>query len=55
MAIVMSDVAYDAINGKGQFEGKKVDVQAIAGMYQNVVQVVAMSDSGINSIEDLER
>jgi uncharacterized protein len=50
----MSDVAYDAVEGKGQFEGNKVDVQAMAGMYQNVVQVVAMSDSGIKSIEDLK-
>ncbi|MGD6848936.1 TAXI family TRAP transporter solute-binding subunit [Rossellomorea aquimaris] len=54
MAIVMSDVAYDAVEGKGQFEGNKVEVQALAGMYQNVVQVVAMSDSGIKSIEDLK-
>ncbi|SES67591.1 hypothetical protein SAMN05421676_101144 [Salinibacillus kushneri] len=54
MAIVMSDVAYDAIEGTGQFEGNQVDVQAVAGMYQNVVQVVAMADSGIESIEDLE-
>ncbi|MFQ3544331.1 TAXI family TRAP transporter solute-binding subunit [Halobacillus rhizosphaerae] len=54
MAIVMSDVAYDAINGEGQFKGKKADVQAVAGMYQNVVQVVALKDSGITSIEDLK-
>ncbi|WP_409252070.1 TAXI family TRAP transporter solute-binding subunit [Bacillus sp. SCS-153A] len=54
MAIVMSDVAYDALEGVGQFEGSAVDVQALAGMYQNVVQVVALSDSGISSIEDLK-
>ncbi|WP_099159750.1 TAXI family TRAP transporter solute-binding subunit [Virgibacillus ndiopensis] len=54
MTIIMSDVAYDAIEGTGQFEGNKVDVQAMAGMYQNVVQVVAMKDSGIKTIEDLE-
>lgn len=54
MAIVMSDVAYDAVEGKGQFEGKKVDVKALAGMYQNVVQIVATKDSGIESVEDLK-
>ncbi|MFG6115303.1 TAXI family TRAP transporter solute-binding subunit [Halobacillus sp. MO56] len=54
MAIIMSDVGYDAIEGKGQFEGNAVDVQAVAGMYQNVVQVVALKDSGIESIEDLK-
>lgn len=54
MAIIMSDVGYDAIEGQGQFDGNAVDVQAMAGMYQNVVQVVALKDSGISSIEDLE-
>ncbi|WP_243387171.1 TAXI family TRAP transporter solute-binding subunit [Bacillus kexueae] len=54
VAIVMSDVAYDAINGEGQFNGNEIQVQALAGMYQNVVQIVALSDSGINSIEDLK-
>ncbi|WP_226580767.1 TAXI family TRAP transporter solute-binding subunit [Halobacillus litoralis] len=54
MAIIMSDVGYDAIEGQGQFEGNSVDVQAMAGMYQNVVQVVALKDSGITSMEDLE-
>ncbi|MGM8214998.1 TAXI family TRAP transporter solute-binding subunit [Bacillaceae bacterium W0354] len=54
LAIVMSDVAYDAVNGTGQFEGNKIEIEAIAGMYQNVVQVVAMADSGIETIEDLK-
>ncbi|ARI76403.1 TAXI family TRAP transporter solute-binding subunit [Halobacillus mangrovi] len=54
MAIIMSDVGYDALEGKGQFEGSAVDIQAMAGMYQNVVQVVALKDSGIKSIADLK-
>ncbi|MCA0971384.1 TAXI family TRAP transporter solute-binding subunit [Halobacillus litoralis] len=54
LAIIMSDVGYDAINGTGQFEGSEVEVKAMAGMYQNVVQVVALKDSGITSIADLE-
>ncbi|NBI30710.1 TAXI family TRAP transporter solute-binding subunit [Chengkuizengella marina] len=53
-AIVMSDVAYDALNGTGQFVNNKVDLKAFAGMYQNVVQVVATKDSAIQSIDDLK-
>lgn len=53
VAIVMSDVAYDAVNGVGKFETGKVDVKGLAGMYPNVVQVVATKDSGITSIADL--
>src|SRR5699024_3528102 len=54
MTIIMSHVAYDALEGTGQFEGNQTDVQAMAGMYPNVVQVVAMADSGIETIQDLE-
>ncbi|WP_276609461.1 TAXI family TRAP transporter solute-binding subunit [Chengkuizengella sediminis] len=53
-AIVMSDVAYDALNGTGQFENSKVDLKAFAGMYQNIVQIVATKDSAIQSIDDLK-
>ena len=53
LAIVMSDVAYDAVNGKNQFENNPADITAIAGLYPNVVQVVALDNSGINSIADM--
>ncbi|REC93935.1 TAXI family TRAP transporter solute-binding subunit [Kushneria indalinina] len=53
LSIVMSDVAYDAVNGQNQFEGNAADITAIAGLYPNVVQVVALGDSGIDSIEDM--
>ncbi|WP_251976332.1 TAXI family TRAP transporter solute-binding subunit [Salinicola avicenniae] len=53
IAIVMSDVAYDAVNGQNQFDGSPADIEALAGLYPNVVQVVATADSGIESIADL--
>lgn len=53
MAIVMSDVAFDARNGRGQFDGNPVDIRAVAGLYPNVVQVVATASSGISSIADM--
>ncbi|WP_110654866.1 TAXI family TRAP transporter solute-binding subunit [Salinicola halimionae] len=54
VAIVMSDVAYDAVKGQNQFEGQPADIETIAGMYPNVVQVVATADSDIHSIADLK-
>ncbi|MCF6409933.1 TAXI family TRAP transporter solute-binding subunit [Pseudalkalibacillus salsuginis] len=54
MSIIMSDVGYDAMNGEGQFEGNKVEITAMAGMYQNVVQVVALKGSNIETIKDLK-
>ncbi|ASK33275.1 C4-dicarboxylate ABC transporter substrate-binding protein [Alcanivorax sp. N3-2A] len=53
IAIVMSDVAYDAINGKNQFEGNKADIATLAGLYPNVVQIVATQESGIKGVADL--
>ncbi|WP_110650611.1 TAXI family TRAP transporter solute-binding subunit [Salinicola peritrichatus] len=53
VAIVMSDVGYDAVKGQNQFDGQPADIRTIAGMYPNVVQVVATADSGIHSIADL--
>jgi len=54
MAIVMSDVAYDAINGQNQFEGRTADIKTIAGLYPNVVQIVATANSGIQSVADMK-
>ncbi|GAB3671718.1 TAXI family TRAP transporter solute-binding subunit [Salinisphaera aquimarina] len=54
MALVMSDVAFDAINGKNQFEGRKADIKTIAGLYPNVVQIVATANSGITSVADMK-
>ncbi|MCX2524473.1 TAXI family TRAP transporter solute-binding subunit [Larsenimonas rhizosphaerae] len=53
IAIVMSDVAYDAMKGTGQFDGQPADIKALAGLYPNVVQLVATRDSGIETIADL--
>ncbi len=54
IAIVMSDVAYDAVTGTGNFEGNKIDVQSLAGLYPNVVQLVATKASGIKTVADLK-
>ncbi|WP_083942005.1 TAXI family TRAP transporter solute-binding subunit [Salinicola socius] len=54
VAIVMSDVAYDAVKGQNQFEGQPADIETIAGLYPNVVQIVATADSDVHSIADLK-
>ena len=53
VALVMSDVAYDASVGRGRFEGRQQEITAIAGLHPNVVQVVATADSGIREIADM--
>lgn len=55
LAIVQSDVLYEAVSGTGAFEGNPVNnVRAVAGLYYEYFQIVTRSDSGIVAIADLK-
>lgn len=54
MAFVMSDSLTEAVNGQGSFKDKITNVQQIAALYPNYVQIVTSKKSGIKSIEDLK-
>lgn len=55
MAFVMSDSLTEALEGIGSFKQGKIDnVQQIAALYPNYVQVVASKKSGIKNLEDLK-
>ncbi|GAA0336923.1 TAXI family TRAP transporter solute-binding subunit [Bacillus carboniphilus] len=55
LAFVQTDVASNAIEGINSFEGNAIDnVQAIASLYPETVQIVTKADSGITSVEDLK-
>ncbi|MEG6617408.1 TAXI family TRAP transporter solute-binding subunit [Peptococcaceae bacterium 1198_IL3148] len=55
MAFVQNDIAYYAVNGTEMFADNKVaDLQAIATIYPETVQIVTLKSTGINSIEDLK-
>lgn len=51
-----SDVAYWAYTGTGTMEGKEPmkDLRAIAALFEEHIHLVAMADSGINSVKDLK-
>jgi uncharacterized protein len=51
---IMSDVAYQAYNGIGKFEGKPQKILGMFAMYPNVFHVVSLKKSGINSIPGLK-
>ncbi|MFC3852675.1 TAXI family TRAP transporter solute-binding subunit [Salinispirillum marinum] len=53
IAIALADTVYQAYNGTGRFDGRPLDVLAIASIYPNAVQIVTLADSGISSLEDL--
>lgn len=55
LAFVQTDVAANAAEGINSFEGNPVDnVQAIASLYPETIQIVTTKDSGIVSVEDLK-
>ncbi|MBD8069547.1 TAXI family TRAP transporter solute-binding subunit [Bacillus sp. PS06] len=53
MAFVMSDVLTEAVNGEGSFSESVTQVQQVATLYPNFVQIITTADSDINTIEDL--
>lgn len=55
IAFSQTDIASYAVDGKLMFENNKVDnVQAIATLYPETIQIVTTKDSGIASVEDLK-
>lgn len=54
MAFVMSDVLTEAVEGTGNFSAPVDEVQQIAALYPNFVQIVTTANSGIKTIEDLK-
>ncbi|MEM6940044.1 MAG: TAXI family TRAP transporter solute-binding subunit [Pseudomonadota bacterium] len=51
-----SDVAYWAYTGTGTMEGKEPaqDLRTIAALFEEHIHLVALADSGINSVSDLK-
>lgn len=55
MAFIMSDSLTEALKGTGSFASGKIDnVQQVAALYPNYVQIVASKKSGIKNLEDLK-
>ncbi|MCX5824714.1 MAG: TAXI family TRAP transporter solute-binding subunit [Deltaproteobacteria bacterium] len=53
-AFVQNNVAFNAYNGKAEFDGKQVkNLRGIASLYPESIQIVARADSGIKSLKDI--
>ncbi|QFT58878.1 NMT1/THI5 like protein [Sulfitobacter sp. THAF37] len=54
LAIGLADTVAQAYQGTGRFEGQQLPmVRGLASLYANMIHIVALSDSGITSLEDL--
>ena len=51
---IMNDVAYQAYNGIGKFKGKPQKIRGMFEMYPHHYHVVALKNSGVNSIYDIK-
>lgn len=51
---VMGDVAEAGFNGTGKFKDKKHNINTLAVMYPNLLQVVTLKKSGITDIEQVK-
>ncbi|MEO5760980.1 MAG: TAXI family TRAP transporter solute-binding subunit [Vicinamibacteria bacterium] len=54
IAFTLADTLKDAAEGHGAFEGRPVDLRALAVLYTNVTHVVTKKSSGIATLMDLK-
>ncbi|WP_336714764.1 TAXI family TRAP transporter solute-binding subunit [Arthrobacter sp. USHLN218] len=54
LAFSVGDVAADAVEGVGDFEGDPLDVCSLGNVYHNFLQPVTVKDTGIGSVEDMK-
>lgn len=54
IAFTLADTLKDASEGKGAFEGRPIDLRALAVLYTNVTHVVTKKGSGITKLADLK-
>jgi TRAP transporter TAXI family solute receptor len=54
IALTQADAAKDALNGEDKFKGTKIPVRAMMMLYTNLMHVVTIEGTGINSISDLK-
>jgi uncharacterized protein len=54
IALALSDTVHQAYTGTGAFDGRQLpELRAIASVYPNAVQIVALANSGVTSLQDL--
>ena len=54
IAFTLADTLKDASEGKGAFEGRPIDLRALAVLYTNVTHVVTKKGVGITKLADLK-
>lgn len=54
IALTQSDAALDAYRGEDKFKGTKIPVRTMMVLYTNLMHVVTVQGTGINSIKDLK-
>jgi TRAP transporter TAXI family solute receptor len=50
----MADAAVDALNGEDKFKGNKVPLRTLMVLYPNIMHVVSIEGTGVNTMADLK-
>ena len=54
IALTQADAAKDAYSGEDKFKGNKIPVRTMMMLYTNLMQVVTVEGTGINTIQDMK-
>jgi TRAP transporter TAXI family solute receptor len=50
----VGDVVSDAVEGVGEFEGNVIDICSIGNTYNNFMQPITTTGTGVTSVEDMD-
>jgi uncharacterized protein len=54
IAFTTADTLFDAVQGRGVFEGNKLPIRALASLYENYTQVVTLDSSPVKTLSDMK-
>ncbi len=54
LALIQNDIAYYAKHGTEMFEAEKENLRGVAMLYPEIIQIVTLEDSGIESVYDFQ-
>jgi TRAP transporter TAXI family solute receptor len=54
LAFTTADTLADGVNGSGAFNGTKIPIRTLAGLYKNYTHVVTLASSSIKTMKDLK-
>ena len=54
LAFVTADTLFDAVEGRGVFDGTKLPIRGLASLYENYTQVITLDSTAVKTLSDMK-